>query len=807
MKHLISMLLLLAFTLSLVVALNIKLGPVPPLGKFFDPFSGFWQNAATTNSYQDHLLETGGLEAEVRVIYDSLMIPHIFARNDHDLFFAQGFVTASHRLWQMEFQTHFAAGRLSEIFGKNSQVLRLDRLHRRIGLEYGADNSLKVATSHPLSKAAIEAYAEGVNAFINALDTKTLPIEYKLFNYRPEKWTAKKTSLLLKYMANNLAGRDYDLKSTNTLNIIGKEAYDFLFPVRDRGIDPVIPKGTPWNFSPLKTKDDSLSVPEDITSAIIEMPDPDNGSNNWAVSGKKTASGNPILAGDPHLGLNLPSIWFAIQLHSPDMNVMGVSLPGAMGVIIGFNDSIAWSLTNSRRDVRDWYKIKFRTPEKNEYFHDGQWKPARKVIDTVFIRNQPPFIDTVIYTHHGPVVYDEQFMPENKKQNYALRWVAHDGSNEALSFYLLNRAKNYREFNEAMDHFACPAQNFAFACANGDIAIRVQGKFPLKRKGQGQFLMDGTLPQNDWQDFIPPEHNARILNPPRGFVSSANQFPVDSTYPYFVYDGNYEHYRNRRINQRLEEMDHITPADMQALQNDNFNMKASESLPVLLSYLNRENLPSPAQDHLESLESWDFYNEPELVAPAVFNLWWSQFFKTFWDEFDADSLLLRTPSTPQTIYLMRHDTVQNYADIKETPEIESLQDVVTQSYLTAVSELEAWKETSNRELNWGNYKYTSVNHLVPQLAAFSEKGIITGGGKNIVNATRGRHGPSWKMVTELGDEVKAWAIYPGGQSGNPGSPYYSNFIPVWAKGRYHRLLFMKHADEKNNALFYTQTLQ
>ena len=807
MKNIVFALLTPAVTVLLVSAMNMKLGPVPPLGKFFDPFSGFWQNAETHTSYRDEQLQTGGLKAEVKVVYDSLMIPHIFAENDHDLFFAQGYVTARHRLWQMEFQTHFAAGRLSEVFGENPQVLKLDRLHRRTGLEYGADNSLEAVENNTRSKVAIEAYAAGVNAYINSLDAASLPLEYKIFDYKPEKWTPIKTSLLLKYMANNLAGRDYDLQSTNTLKMIGKEAFHLLFPDRDKGMDPVIPYGTRWDFSPLETAGDSISAINEVTNEIIGMPDPDNGSNNWAVSGKKTAGGYPILAGDPHLGLNLPSIWFAVQLHSPDVNVMGASLPGAMGVIIGFNDAIAWSVTNSLRDVRDWYKIKFKSPEKNEYFHDGQWKPTRKVVDTIRIRNRAPFIDTIIYTHHGPVVYDESFIPENKKQNYALRWVAHEKSNEAYSFYLLNRASNYEEFNEALDHFACPAQNFAFAAVNGDIALRVQGKFPLKREGQGKFLMDGTSPQSDWLGFIPPGHNARVLNPERGFISSANQFPVDSTYPYYVYDGNFEHYRNRRINQRLSEMNAITPDDMQTLQNDNFNMKASEALPALLEHLDRKNLESPALDYLKSLESWDFNNEPGLKAPAVFKVWWSEFLTLYWDEFDNDSLPLRKPSTAHTIYLIRQGGAPDYADIQDTPEVEDLADVVTQSYMAAVSKLVEWEETSGRTLNWGNYKYTSINHLVPQLSAFSVKGVITGGDRNIVNATRERHGPSWKMVTALGEDVKTWAIYPGGQSGNPGSPYYSNFIPTWAEGGYYSLWFMKNAAEKSDALFYTQTLQ
>ncbi len=807
MKNILLSLLTSLLTISLVLILNLNFGAIPPLGKLFDPFGGFWANAKSKASYQKDNLQIEGLEGKVTVVYDSLLIPHIFADNDHDLYFAQGYVTALHRLWQMEFQTHFAAGRLSEIFGEIPQVLRLDRLHRRLGLPYGASNSLQMVEENPVSKAAIHAYADGVNAYINSLSDKTLPIEYKLFNYKPEKWTALKTSLLLKYMANNLSGRDHDLESTNTLNLFGKEAFDLLFPIRDKDLDPIIPTSTKWNFEALKVSNDTLPIPSDITAKVIEMPDPDNGSNNWAVSGKKTASGKPILAGDPHLGLNLPSIWFAVQLHSPDVNVMGASLPGAMGVIIGFNDSIAWSVTNSRHDVRDWYKIKFRSQDKSEYFYEGEWRPTRKVINIINIRDKAPYIDTVIFTHHGPVVYDESFMPDNERQHYALRWTAHDRSNEAYSFYLLNRARNYGEFNKALDYFVCPAQNFAFAAADGDIAMRIQGKFPLKRQGQGKFLMDGSLAQNDWQGFIPVEHNARILNPERGFVSSANQFPVDSTYPYFVYDCNFEHYRNRRINSQLSEMEAITPKNMQELQSDNFNLIAAESLPTLLAHLNREKLEEKDLAYLASLESWNFGNEPMLEAPAIFNRWWSNFFNLYWDEFNNDEVQLRRPGIPQTIYLIRHDSVQTYADLKATPEVENLSDIATQSYTAAISELEKWKRESAHELNWGNYKYTSINHLVPQLSAFSVKGVINGGGKHIVNATSERHGPSWRMVVELGDEVKAWGVYPGGQSGNPGSPFYSNFIETWSKGKHYPLLFMKNPRQKSESLLFVQTLQ
>ncbi len=793
-------------TIVFVLALNMKIDSVPPIGKFLNPFGGFWNNSESTSTIADKKISLNGLIDEVTVKYDSLLIPHIFAKNDHDLYMAQGYVTAQHRLWQMEFQTHAAAGRLSEILGENPSILKYDRLQRRQGMVFGAKKSFSAMSKDKESHDAVVAYTKGVNAYINSLSDKKLPIEYKLLDYKPEAWTSLKSALLLKYMAKDLAGRDYDLENTNVYNMLGKEMFELLFPIMEHGTDPIIPNGTKWAFEPLPVDSAILEVPKDMITQIMEMPDSRNGSNNWAVSGKKTKNGHAILSGDPHLHLSLPSIWFAMQLNTPEINTMGVTLPGALGIIIGFNDSIAWSETNSRRDVRDWYKITFKDDKREVYLLDDKWLKTTKVIEEIKVKGAKNFYDTVVYTHHGPVVYDENFLSETKKNNYALRWVAHESSNEQLAFLKLNKAKNYDDYVDALQHYQCPAQNFVFASTAGDIAIWATGKYPLKWKHQGEFLMDGSKSANDWQGFIPFKHGAQIKNPTREFVSSANQFSADSTYPYFAYDGNFEHYRNRRINQRLGEMKNIMPKDMMSLQNDNYNLRAAESLPTMLIGFSKDHFNSEQLAYFNTIKNWNYMNNPNSKGATIYKVWWKEFRNLLWDEFESENGALRRPSMAQTIYLMKNNPSLKFTDVINTPAKENFFDVLLESFKMACTELDTWKTENDDNYSWGKYKNTRIDHLIPTLKPFSFTGINNGGGSSVVNATGTTHGPSWRMVVELEkNNVKAWAVYPGGQSGNPGSPFYDNYVNTWESGEYFPLQFMHDVKKENKAIIYTET--
>lgn len=774
---------------------------IPPIGKFINPITGFWQNAENNSSIKNEEIQLKGLQDKVSVIYDEHMIPHIYAQNEEDLYMAQGYVTARFRLWQMEIQTRAACGRVSEVLG--AKTLSFDRLKRRTGMKYGAEQTLLAIEKNPAAKKLIDAYTKGINQYIHSLSAAEYPIEYKLLNYQPEDWTNLKTGLLLKAMAENLTALEYDIEHTNALNLLGKENFEQIYKDWWNEQDPIIPKGTAFTKSNLNS---SFSAKDSVLSADYfyynksenpfdrEEADYMKGSNNWAISGSKTSSGRPILANDPHLKLSLPSIWFQIHLSCPDYNVCGASLPGAPGVISGFNDHIAWGVTNAGRDIRDWYKITFKDESMNEYLLDGKYVKTKKVIEKFDIRGQDSFYDTIVYTHHGPVVYDKNYH-EKKSMNLALRWTAHDESEEMMTFNKLNKSKYTGDYFAALTHYSCPAQNFVFACKNGDIAIQQQGKFPVERKDQGVFIQDGSQSSNDWQGYIPFEDNPRIVNPSRGFVSSANQHPTDTTYPY-NYTGVFEYFRNRRINNELSRLEHIDIETVKKLQLDNFNLMASECLPAMISKLNATNLTDKEKSILAELKKWNYFNEANIITPTYYEIWEDTFEKILWDEFLNNENPLRFPEHITSIHFIIDEPASIFYDIKNTSKKENLQDLLVLSFQAACNKI-----AGINNLNWSNYKHTTIEHLA-KIPAFTIDYVACGGNKGIVNATSKYNGPSWRMIVELTDQINAVGIYPGGQSGNPGSKYYDNFVSDWSKGIYYPLYHSNDlAEMKQHATF------
>ena len=798
----------LQFTLSIVLALaafyglNTKFGSVPPIGKFLDPAHGVWQNEKNESIAGN--IQINGLSGEVTVHYDEQLIPHVFALNETDLYRAQGYITAKHRLWQMEFQTFAAAGRLSEIFGAGA--LDYDRQQRRRGMVFGAENMIEKVKENAQLLEFIEAYRDGVNAYINQLDVTDYPVEYKLLDYAPEPWTIHKTALLLMYMTKDLAGHDSDLEYTNALRKFGKERFDLLYPDFFDINDPVTPKDTDWSFIDTKiTKSPQSDLPLDSIAETIAKPNPDNGSNNWAVSGEKSYSGKPILANDPHLGLNLPSIWFVMQLATPEHNSFGATLPGALGVISGFNNHIAWGVTNATRDVLDWYKIDFKDSSRSQYKFNGTWENTSVRVEEIKIRGQKSNLDTVIYTHHGPVTYDHNFMGNGEKEGYAMKWVGHIGGNTQGTFLELNKSKNYHDYENALKHFVAPAQNFVFASTQGDIALWTQGLFPNKWKGQGKFLLDGSNPDHDWQSFIPQAYNAHAINPARGFVSSANQHPVDKSYPFYVFNDGYETYRNRVINDFFNSKDKFNIQDFKDLQNNTYNLKASELLPYMFANMDTSALTDEEIGVLNQIKSWDFYSGIDQIAPSIWTSWWLKLFHLTWDEFDVKDVALTKPYSYQTIYMLKNMPDDAFMDVINTPEKESSHDLFLISFKEAAKDLRAW-QAENGDYNWAAYKATYVGHLLQALPAFSRFNLPIGGDGSTVNAAQNNHGPSWRMIVEMTSPPTALGIYPGGQSGNPGSSYYDNFIDDWAAGEYYKMLFIQDRNSSQGVIA-TQTLK
>ncbi len=786
----------------MAVLVSRPFGQIPPIAPLLDPNHGFWQNSLSENQLATEEIELENLSAPVEVVFDQNLIPHIFAQNELDLYRAQGYVTAQHRLWQMEFQTMAAAGRISEIVGPIA--VELDRMTRRKGLAFGAEVGLKyIEENDPETLLLVEAYADGVNQYISQLTNARLPVEYKILNYRPEPWSAYKSLLLLKYMSDMLVG-DRDLEYTNLRKILGEASLNKLFPDFPTENDPIIEAEKTWDFNPIPvSKPDSINYPDNtLLIAPLTQPIEGTGSNNWAVSGKKTKSGNPILANDPHLSLNLPSLWYAMQLSTPTHSVKGATLPGALGVISGFNQDIAWGVTNATKDARDWYKITFQDESRTAYKFGEEWRQSNFRVEEIKVKGQETVLDTVVYTHHGPVVYDRTFRSEKQDVNFSLKWTVHMGSNEQKTFILMNKAKNFADYNTALDNYSSPAQNFVFSSRSGDIGMRIQGKFPLKWPGQGKFLMDGANPKMEWQGYIPNEHNPVTLNPVRGFVSSANQHPVDPSYPYYVFDNSYEHYRNRRLNRRLREMDQITVEDMKALQFDDYNLQAAEALPVLLKLLGNYKSDSPkAEKYLQEIRSWDFYADPNQKGQTLYSIWASETSESIWREFMDQGVPVVRPNTYQTVELLASFPTDSIFDLQSTESIETAEYHVKAGFDSMLVEMNQW-EFEEGDYSWANFKKTTIQHLVPNFKSFSAVNVYTGGGSGMLNATGSRHGASWRMIVELGPEIQAFGVYPGGQSGNPGSKFYANFISIWANGEY--LDFnLRILENQENVLFKT----
>jgi penicillin amidase len=785
---------------------------IPPIGKLLSPSHGFWQNAEGEIPAFETTIYHENLSAPVQVKYDDRMVPHIFAATLEDATFAQGYVTASLRLWQMELQTHAAAGRLTEILGTTERrrkiLIQKDLETRRLGLPLGARRSLELWSKDPEKYKALNTYSDGVNAYINSLSYNDLPLFYKLQNYKPEPWTVLKTALLLKNMGRMLTDRDHDFELTKILKEIGVEQFDNLYAEYFEEQSPIILDSMNYIKPVVIDESDpiSLYLGEMGMDSLTRTFSPKGiGSNNWAVSGKKTASGNPILCNDPHLKLNLPSIWFEIQISTPEFNSYGASLPGAPGIISGFNENVAWGVTNVSHDVKDWYAIQWKDNTKAEYWFDSTYKKSSTIIEEIKVRGAESIFDTIYMTHFGPVVHSIG------KQDFVLRWTLHDASTEPLTFIKLMKSKNYSDYKDAIRHFACPAQNIVYASKNGDIALWTQGKLPLRKEKQGRFVQQGTSSKELWPGFIPQEDIPHEYNPAKNFVASANQHSVNpSVYPYDYY-GYFEEYRGRYLNRRLAEMDSITVEDMMALQYDAYSIKAEDFMDLLKLYIKKGALNKDELEVWHQLKDWDYKYTKNQIEPTIFEMWFDTLEYLVYDEIldledkKSDKQTIILPEEYNLLHLLKRDTANPVIDIVGTPKREYIGDVFTLAFQKTCKAVPRDTNT-NKIVQWKIQRASVVQHL-STLKAFSVDQIESDGHSSALNALTSSPGPSWRMVVELGEEIEAYGIYPGGQSENPGSYFYKNMLEKWSKGEHYKLLFMKTAEDSPERIVFAQEFQ
>lgn len=795
----------LIFTLALVLFLNgtinTSANPLPPLGKFLDPFHGVWKSD-TKNEHGNIVLENEGLSSKVEIIYDERRVAHIFASNLDDALFAQGYVEAQNRLFQMEFLTLAASGELSSVLGE--RTLEFDLEKRRRGMKYAAENAIIGWEKFQNIKSEYK-YVDGVNAYIKSLSPQNYPLEFKLFNISPSEWTPLKSALVFKQMSLTLAGRNDDITSTNLVLQLGKEDFDILYPEKQTVENPVIPLEQPYAFDTLygMKQNDSAMFKKTILNAYFEPKEKGIGSNSWAVSGKKTSTGKPIFCNDPHLSLGLPSIWFELHIHTPDFNAYGVSFPGMPGIMIGFNDFIAWGETNVGQDVEDLFVIQWADKARTKYILDGKERNVTYRYEAIKVKGGKTIIDTVKYTVWGPIYRTST----DGNYDLAMRWMCHDipDSDEYNVFVNAMNCKSYNEYLKATEGYISPAQNFGCATVSGDIGLRVNGRFPAKYDQDGRFVEYGNNSKNNWQAWLPKRQNPQILNPQREFIASSNQVSADKSYPYY-FTGKFERYRNRSVNTKLAAMSGITAEDMKKMQQDAFSFKASDLIEIVkakhLDSLFSEN----DKTYLKSLCNWNFQYNAVLEEPVLFELVFKKLIENTWDELTQykSTMDIKYPENWRLIELLKTDPKNKYFDLKSTQVVENADDILVKSLKEGFDDFNKRKK-AGEAITWGKYKPLHIYHMT-RLPALSSMDIEANGCPDAINATGNSFGPSWRMVVSLEDHVKAYGVYPGGQSGNPASKFYKNMITAWVKGEYYPLNSVHKPEDLRNSSTQSITL-
>jgi penicillin amidase len=770
--------------LSSLVFLHFSWGDTPAMGQLISPFQGFWQSADAP-SLADESYHFPALKQAVRVKYDAQFTPHIYAQHLSDAIFIQGYLHAKNRLWQMDITTRLASGRLSEVAG--IKTLEIDRNMRRKGMVFAAANSTRAMLQNDRTAPVIQSYTQGVNQFIQELDDHPLPLEYQLMSFNPEPWTPLKTGLMLKFMADKLSGHTQDFELSVARQCF-PDYFDDLFPLHLQEEYPVISSSFQKPNAQVVSKADphSSSLPQPIHQHQTAHQ-PAIGSNNWAISGSRTQSGFPILCNDPHLPLNLPAIWYENQIICPEMNVYGVSLPGAPAVVIGFNDSIAWGFTNGYRDVKDFYEVQLNA-SKSAFRFDQTEIPLRAQVDTICIKGEKPFLDTVYYASEGILIYDAAFPKEGYEgRSFLMKWMAHRGSNELLALLGLNQAKNYHQYVEAIQSFECPHQNIVFAAASGDIAMWSQGQFIHRTSPQGRFVQEsGNLHWN----LLPMADNPHERNPQRGFVMSANQINTDKTYPEY-YSGIFTEERAKRLTKLLGANKKFSVQDMMRFQTDLYHQNAADILPFMLQQVQFFKCSPQQEVYRRQLQQWNYITHPDSVTPIYFSLWFSYLEALIYDDdFGKYKSQLVYPNERTTMELMKRHSSFPLFDLKHTPEKEDIQSLCVKSFREMCHTADTLKDKK-----WYQFKNTTATHL-SKIPAFGETAIPIGGGHGIVTAASHQDGPSWRMIVHFSQPIEAYSMYHSGQSGNPGSPYYLNKLSDWAQGRYFKIQFMQPKDFK-----------
>jgi len=775
---------------------------------------GLYWRARACLPQLDGTVEVAGLSAPVEVLRDARGVPHVRASSLQDLFFAQGYVTAQDRLWQMDLSRRLAEGELSEIFGELTR--RLDIENRTLGFRRVSERAL--AELSPEARAPLTAYASGVNAFIASHQSR-LPIEFVLLHYQPRPWREVDSLGVALNMAKTLSTTwGVDLMRERIRAKLGPELSADLFPDHSPLDEPVaeLPPGSKllpqWKDAyppptcldsnvphrpvasldqphphPLLSQGGGIVELDPTLAALLSERDESTtalGSNNWVVSGAHTESGKPLLASDPHLGHSVPSVWYMIHLKGPELNASGVSLPGMPAVIIGHNERIAWGMTNTGPDVQDLYAETFNPAAPNQYLHNGNWVDADVRDEIMKIRGRPDYRLTVKVTRHGPIV------SEDCGRALALRWTAlepHALSSLFNGASTMGMAQNWEQFTTALRDYTGPMQNFVYADVDGNIGYYAAAWVPLRKQGTGAVPAPGNTDDYDWTGYIPFQDLPHSYNPASGLIATANGRVVPDGYPYFITSDWDPPYRTARIFQLLRAGKAFTVADMLRIQTDVLSLQDKWIAGQLLNAASHVEPRSPdAQYALSVLRGWDGEARTDSAAPLVCQETRAALRERILKPKLGDGWSGYRWGTSSTFF---ENVLTNHWTRWLPPGDASFDHTLMKSLEEGVERIPRLVGSQSREAwKWGNTIPLTFHHPLgqglPLLGRLLDVGPFPQAGTSTtVKATTANHGPSMRMVVDFSDLERSVQNLTLGESGEVFSPYYKDHFEAWYTGR------------------------
>ena len=811
MLRLLRAVLLLAVAVLVTVVLSIPLGPLPPLLPLLNPGQGVWSVAGQAVPASGDSLQLPGLRHQVTVTWSKGGVPHVFAANDHDLFFMQGYLEASNRLFQMDAMRREGEGTLAAVLGKTA--LKNDEQFLSYGLLVGAQRTLRAMQRTAAGRqalAVLDAYSAGVNLLIEQDEAgHKLPLLFNLLGYRPKPWTPLDSLVVQEDMQQDLSLNLTALDMAVLVQRFGPALANSLLPLlppnAQHPYDPgpyASPSAAP--LPPVAVGTAIAKASAAIAGRVLDTPTLYAGafqglemSNNWVVGGQLTASGKPLLAGDPHLNLTLPSIWYEIQLDDPRYDVAGVSIPGTPGILIGHNAQIAWSLTDTESQSTFFYVERLNGSHPTKYLFDGTWHPLTWHRYTLKVGGGKTVQYDVPWTNNGPILTADG-------QTVAMDWTGQLASQDLTALLAVNQAQDWQQFKTALLPWNNPPHNFIFADKAGEIGIIAPGFYPIFPKGVRPWLpMNGTGGA-EWSGRIPESAVPQSYDPPSHFLWSANQRPVAANYPYYIgtaWDWFSNGYRADTIYGYLADPGNrpFTVAKMEQLQADNQDYLALHMAP-LIAHAGRElALGGAVGQAVASLGSWSGVMARDSVQATIFNAFWQAYmqatFGPWWRQAkvpvksDPD-LAISQGLTPLVedlqVWTLDHQRSPWLMD-PATHRMRTTDELMRQALRQALATLGKTLGPNPAHWQWGRL-HKRLFASLSGLTALARGPYASGGDQNSPDAAEpglvATSGPSWRMVVDLADLSASQAIYPGGQSENPVSADYANFLPYWLHYRY-----------------------